>query len=119
VLATGTRARLTDPPPTRPSREREAGPLRISVLSQMDPRVPPTHSIAAIRLCSGLAHDGHAVELLVPAIASPTPLCRQAVRDLRTTLGAQTQSDVAGQITESVGADLGGFLTDVLQRRGR
>jgi glycosyltransferase involved in cell wall biosynthesis len=48
-------------------------PLEISVLSQMDPAFPRTHSIASIRLCSGLAAQGHRVEFVVPAIASSTP----------------------------------------------
>jgi glycosyltransferase involved in cell wall biosynthesis len=48
-------------------------PLEISVLSQMDPAFPRTHSIAAIRLCAGLASRGHLVELVVPAIASSPP----------------------------------------------
>jgi glycosyltransferase involved in cell wall biosynthesis len=47
-------------------------PLEISVLSQMDPAFPRTHSIASIRLCAGLASQGHRVELVVPAIASST-----------------------------------------------
>jgi glycosyltransferase involved in cell wall biosynthesis len=39
----------------------------------MDPAFPRTHSIAAIRLCAGLASQGHRVELVVPAIANSTP----------------------------------------------
>jgi glycosyltransferase involved in cell wall biosynthesis len=48
-------------------------PLRISVLSRMDPATPRTHSIAAIRLCAGLASQGHSVELVVPAVTKPSP----------------------------------------------
>ena len=39
----------------------------------MDPAFPRTHSIAAIRLCAGLASQGYRVELVVPAIANSTP----------------------------------------------
>jgi glycosyltransferase involved in cell wall biosynthesis len=39
----------------------------------MDPATPRTHSIAAIRLCAGLASQGHRVELVVPAVRRPSP----------------------------------------------
>jgi glycosyltransferase involved in cell wall biosynthesis len=39
----------------------------------MDPAFPRTHSIAAIRLCAGLASQGHRVELVVPAVRRPSP----------------------------------------------
>jgi glycosyltransferase involved in cell wall biosynthesis len=39
----------------------------------MDPAFPRTHSIAAIRLCAGLASQGHHVELVVPAVRRPSP----------------------------------------------
>ena len=39
----------------------------------MDPAFPRTHSIAALRLCSGLAANGHRVELVVPQVAIPAP----------------------------------------------
>lgn len=39
----------------------------------MDPAFPRTHSIAAIRLCAGLASQGHCVELVVPAVRRPIP----------------------------------------------
>lgn len=48
-------------------------PLRISVLSRMDPATPRTHPIAAIRLCAGFASQGHQVELVVPAVAKTRP----------------------------------------------
>ena len=47
--------------------------LRISVLSQMDPANPRTNSIADLRLCAGLAVQGHKVELVVPGITKPKP----------------------------------------------
>jgi glycosyltransferase involved in cell wall biosynthesis len=47
--------------------------LHVSVLSQMDPASPRTNSIADLRLCSGLAAQGHHVELVVPALVSPRP----------------------------------------------
>jgi glycosyltransferase involved in cell wall biosynthesis len=47
--------------------------LTISVLSRMDPATPRTHSIAAMRLCAGLASQGHRVELVVPAATKPSP----------------------------------------------
>ena len=56
-----------------PDARREPRPLPVSVLSQMDPAFPRTHSIAALRLCAGLASQGHDVELVVPAITKPTP----------------------------------------------
>jgi glycosyltransferase involved in cell wall biosynthesis len=39
----------------------------------MDPAFPRTHSIAAIRLCAGLASQGQNVELVVPAVRRPSP----------------------------------------------
>jgi glycosyltransferase involved in cell wall biosynthesis len=39
----------------------------------MDPAFPRTHSIAAIRLCAGLASQGQRVELVVPAVRRPSP----------------------------------------------
>jgi glycosyltransferase involved in cell wall biosynthesis len=48
-------------------------PLRIRVLSRMDPATPRTHSIAAMRLCAGFAAHGHHVELVVPAVTKPSP----------------------------------------------
>jgi glycosyltransferase involved in cell wall biosynthesis len=48
-------------------------PLRIRVLSRMDPATPRTHSIAAMRLCAGFASHGHDVELVVPAVTKPSP----------------------------------------------
>jgi glycosyltransferase involved in cell wall biosynthesis len=52
-------------------------PHRISVLSQLDPAAPRTNSIADFRLCSGLAAQGHIVELVVPAFANPRPTAGQ------------------------------------------
>jgi glycosyltransferase involved in cell wall biosynthesis len=51
----------------------DAPPLRISVLSQIDPATPRTNSIADLRLCWGLAAQGHNVELVAPASATPRP----------------------------------------------
>jgi len=48
-------------------------PLRIRVLSRMDPATPRTHAIAAMRLCAGFASHGHDVELVVPAVTKPSP----------------------------------------------
>jgi glycosyltransferase involved in cell wall biosynthesis len=49
------------------------GPLRISVLSQLDPASPRTNSIADLRLCRGLAVQGNSVELVVPGTTRPMP----------------------------------------------
>jgi glycosyltransferase involved in cell wall biosynthesis len=54
-------------------RKNENQPLRVSVLSQMDPANPRTNSIADVRLCAGLAAQGHQVELVVPGITKPKP----------------------------------------------
>jgi glycosyltransferase involved in cell wall biosynthesis len=53
--------------------EGDAPPLRINVLSQIDPARPRTNSIADLRLCWGLAAQGHEVELVAPAGATPRP----------------------------------------------
>jgi glycosyltransferase involved in cell wall biosynthesis len=52
-------------------------PHRISVISQLDPASARTNSIADFRLCSGLAAQGHIVELVVPAFANPRPTTKQ------------------------------------------
>jgi glycosyltransferase involved in cell wall biosynthesis len=54
-----------------------ARPLRISVLSQIDPASPRTNSIADLRLCWGLAVQGHDVELVVPATTASRPTSEQ------------------------------------------
>jgi glycosyltransferase involved in cell wall biosynthesis len=59
--------------PNEANQSPDARRLRISVLSQMDPIFARTHSIAAFRLCAGLAAQGHLVELVVPGIKRPSP----------------------------------------------
>jgi glycosyltransferase involved in cell wall biosynthesis len=73
---------------TRPADDQRR--LRISVLSQMDPAFPRTHSIAALRLCTGLATQGHQVELVVPSITNPRP----PTRTLFETYGLDPSFDV-------------------------
>lgn len=58
---------------TGPSLGHATQPLRINVLSRMDPARPRTHGIAAFRMCSGLAAQGNDVTLVVPAISRPSP----------------------------------------------
>jgi glycosyltransferase involved in cell wall biosynthesis len=46
--------------------------LDVRVVSQLDPGVARTNSIADLRLCMGLASAGLSVELVVPASSAPT-----------------------------------------------
>jgi glycosyltransferase involved in cell wall biosynthesis len=55
--------------------------LRIQVLSQLDPSIARTNSIADLRLCAGLAASGHDVELIVP-VTSPAPHSAEGLFEL-------------------------------------
>jgi glycosyltransferase involved in cell wall biosynthesis len=83
--------------------------LGVRVLSQLDPSIARTNSIADIRLCMGLASAGLSVELVVPTASSaPEPPERLfdlydirqsfAVRYLATPSGASERRRVLGLV---------------------
>lgn len=54
-------------------------PLRLAILSPVDPRRARTNAVADVRLCAALASHGHEVQWIVPSVGPVRELSREEI----------------------------------------